>query len=50
VLHKKPLFGAKKMKNELFMPKKGKHPKSTLFVIPRCTHMHNMGSFEQTMP
>jgi hypothetical protein len=43
-LHKKTHFGANKMKNGLFMPRKGKHPKSTLFAIPRCTHVHNMGS------
>jgi hypothetical protein len=24
---KEPIFGAKKIKNELFMPRKGKHPK-----------------------
>jgi hypothetical protein len=50
VLHKKPIFGAKKMENKLFMPRKGKHPKATLFGIPRCTYMHNMGLFKQTMP
>jgi hypothetical protein len=43
-------IAANKMKNELFMPRKGKQPKSTLFAIPRCTHVHNMGLFEQTMP
>jgi hypothetical protein len=46
----KNLFFALKMKNEFFVQPKLKLPKSTLFVIPRCTHVHNMGSFEQTMP
>jgi hypothetical protein len=49
-LTKKAIFGAKKMKNELFMPRKGKYPKSTLFLIQRYTHVYNMRSFEQTMP
>jgi hypothetical protein len=47
---KNPIFGIKKMKNEFFMQRKLKLPSSTLFAIPRCTHVHNMGSFEQTMP
>jgi hypothetical protein len=38
------------MKNEFFVQQKLKLPKETLFVIPRYTYMHNMGSFEQTMP
>jgi hypothetical protein len=42
-------FLTKKMKNEYFVQQKLKLPKSTLLVSPRCTHMHNMGSFEQTM-
>jgi hypothetical protein len=48
VLHnKRPFLGAKKMKNEPFIPREGKHPKSIFFVIPRSTHVHNMGSFEK---
>jgi hypothetical protein len=47
---KKPIFCTKKMKNGFFMQRKLKLPKSTLFVIPICTHVHNIGSFEQTIP
>jgi hypothetical protein len=47
VLHKKAIFGAKKIKNEPFMPRKGKHTKSTLFAIQRYKHVYNMWSFEQ---
>jgi hypothetical protein len=38
------------MKNEFFMQRKLKLPKETLFAIPRCAHVHNMGSFEQNIP
>jgi hypothetical protein len=38
------------MKNEFFVQRKLILPKATLFAIPRCTHVHNMGLFEQTMP
>jgi hypothetical protein len=47
---KNPIFCAKKMKNEFFVQQKLKIPRSTLFVIPRCTHVQIMGLFEQTMP
>jgi hypothetical protein len=47
---KKPIFCTKKMKNVFFVQQKLKLPKSTLLVVPRCTHLHNMGLFEQTMP
>jgi hypothetical protein len=46
---KKPIFSIKKMKNEIFVQRKLKLTKATLFAIPRCTHVHNIGSFEQTM-
>jgi hypothetical protein len=38
------------MKIEFFVQRKLKLPKSTLFAIPSCTRVHNMGSFEQIMP
>jgi hypothetical protein len=43
-------FDTRKIENELFMQRKGKHPKWTLFDIPSCTHLDNMMSFVQTMP
>jgi hypothetical protein len=50
VSHKKTIFNTWKIENELFMRRKGKHPKQTLFAIQSRTHLHKMGSFEQTMP
>jgi hypothetical protein len=38
------------MKNEFFVQRKLKITKATLFAIPKCTHVHDIGSFEQTMP
>jgi hypothetical protein len=38
------------MKNEFFVQRKLKLTKATLFAIPKCKHVHNIGSFEQTMP
>jgi hypothetical protein len=38
------------MKNECLMQQKLKLSKSILFAFPRGTYVHNMGSFEQTMP
>jgi hypothetical protein len=39
---KKPSFDAKKIKNDFFVQRKLKFPKSTLFYIPRCTHVKKM--------
>ena len=44
------LLGTRKMKNEFSVQRKRKIPLATLFGIPRCTLVHNMRSFEQTMP
>jgi hypothetical protein len=33
-----------------FLQRKLILPKATLFAIPRCTQVHNMGLFEQAMP
>ena len=44
------LSGTWKMENGFFVQRKWKLPFSTLFGIPRCTLVHNMRSFEQTMP
>jgi hypothetical protein len=40
---KNPFFDIQKIENELFMHRKAKHPKATLFSIPRGTHVHNKG-------
>jgi hypothetical protein len=37
------------MKNEYFVQRIIKIPKTTLFAIPRCTRVHNMGSFEKNI-
>ena len=47
---KKLILGTWKMKNEIFVQIKWKLSLETLFAIPRCTLVHNMRSFEQTMP
>jgi hypothetical protein len=47
---KKPIFSNKKMKNDFSVQIKFKVPKANLFAIPICTHLHNMGLFEQTIP
>ena len=44
------LFGSWKMENGFSVQGKGKVPLATLFAIPRCTHVHNMGALSQTMP
>ena len=44
------ISGTRKMVNEFFVQRKWKLPLSTLFGIPRCTLVHNMRSFKQTMP
>jgi hypothetical protein len=46
---KKSIFSIKKMKNDFFVQIKLKIPKENLFAIPICIHLHNMGSFEQTI-
>jgi hypothetical protein len=38
------------MEIDFFMHRKWKLPIWILFVIPICTHVHNVGSFEQTIP
>jgi hypothetical protein len=50
VSQKKPVFDTRKIENELFMRRKEKHLKWTLFAMPIRTHVHNMGSFKQTIP
>ena len=44
------LLDTRKMENEFSMQRKWKIPQETLFGIPRCTLVHDMRSFEQTMP
>ena len=44
------LLGTRKMKNEFSVQRKLKLSQKTLFGIPRCTLVHDMRSFEQTMP
>ena len=44
------LSGTRKMENGFFVQRKWKLPWETLFAIPICTLVHNMRSFEQTMP
>ena len=44
------LLGTQKMENEFSVQTKWKLPEATLFGIQRCTLVHNMRSFEQTMP
>ena len=44
------LSGTRKMENGFFVQRKWKLPWATLFAIPICTLVHNMRSFEQTMP
>ena len=44
------ISGTRKMENVFSVKRKWKLPSATLFVIPRCTLVHNMRSFEQTMP
>ena len=44
------ISGTRKMENELSVQRKWKLPLATLFGIPRCKLVHNMRSFEQTMP
>jgi hypothetical protein len=46
---KNPFLALRKWKMNFFVQRKLKLPKSTLFTISICTHVHNMGSFEQTM-
>jgi hypothetical protein len=46
---KKTLSDTQKIENDLFMPRKGIHPKRTLFNIPSRTHVPNMRLFEQTI-
>ena len=43
------VFGTRKMENSFFVRQKWKLPPATLFVIPRCTCVHNMGTLSQTM-
>ena len=44
------ISGTRKMENEFSVQRKWKLPLATLFGIPRCTLVHNMRSFEQTIP
>ena len=44
------IAGTQKMENEFSVQRKWKITLATLFGIPRCTLVHNMRSFEQTMP
>ena len=47
---KNSVLGTRKMKNDILVRWKGKLPTATLFFIPRCTCVHNMGTLSQTMP
>ena len=44
------VLGTRKMENGFSVRRNGKLPPATLFVIPRCTCVHNMDTLSQTMP
>ena len=46
---KRPVFCARKIENGFSVRRQGKLSPATLFAIPWCTCMHNMGTLSQTM-